>query len=101
MRREDFELGKSFRCGGRLWRCTDVGTRVVVAIRLDEVCVSGSDGERTLDQHEAEAEGWFHGPPYAVAEAIFDEDDQEECEPIDAERPTVEPTSSAATNSSM
>jgi hypothetical protein len=68
MRREEFAIGKPFRCGGRPWRCTDIGTRVVVAIRLDEVGVSGSDGDRTLDWHEAEAKGWFQGPPYAVAE---------------------------------
>jgi hypothetical protein len=80
MRHEDFAIGKPFRCGGKQWRCTDVGTRVVVAIRVDEVGVAGVDGKRTLDQHEAEADGWFNGPPYAVAETVFDEHDQEGCE---------------------
>ncbi|WP_201274196.1 hypothetical protein [Microvirga brassicacearum] len=27
--------------------------------------------------------GWFNGPPYAVAETVFDEDDLEACEPVD------------------
>ena len=34
---------------------------------------------RTLNRAEAEAEGWFHGPPYAVAESVFDEHDIEGC----------------------
>jgi hypothetical protein len=34
---------------------------------------------RTLDRIEAEAEGWFKGPPYAVAESVFDEYEQEGC----------------------
>jgi hypothetical protein len=28
---------------------------------------------------EAEAQGWLNGPPYAVAESVFDEDDFEGC----------------------
>ena len=81
MRREEFEIGKAFHSGGRLWRCTDIGTRIIAAIRLDEVSVGGAGGDRTLDRQEADAEGWFRGPPYAVAETVFDEDDQEGCEP--------------------
>jgi len=42
---------------------------------------AGTAGDRTPDQQEAEAEGWFRGPPYAVAETVFDEHDQEGCEP--------------------
>ena len=84
MRLDEFEVGKAFRCDGRLWRCTDIGTRAVLAIRLDQVEVRGTAGDRTLDQQQAEAEGWFCGPPYAVAETVFDEDDQEGCEPATA-----------------
>lgn len=36
---------------------------------------------RTLSRAEAEAEGWFNGPPYAVAESVFDEYDMEDCSP--------------------
>jgi hypothetical protein len=32
---------------------------------------------RTLSGAEAAAEGWFRGPPYAVAESVFDENDIE------------------------
>lgn len=55
MKLEEFKIGEEFVCGGRLWKCTDIGTRVVVAIRkLDD---------------------WGAGPPYDVAETVFDEDD--------------------------
>jgi hypothetical protein len=81
MKHADFRIGGEFWCGGRQWRCTDIGTRTIVAIRLDEVEV-GSDrpqGRRTLDRAKAEAEGWFEGPPYAVGESVFDEYDQRAC----------------------
>jgi hypothetical protein len=42
---------------------------------------------RTLDRAEAEAEGWFGGPPYAVAERVFDEYDIEGCSPKPEETP--------------
>ncbi len=35
MRHSEFVIGQSFNTGQRLWRCTDVGTRLVVAIRVD------------------------------------------------------------------
>ncbi len=35
--------------------------------------------DRTLNGAEAEQEGWFNGPPYAVAEHLFDEYDLEGC----------------------
>jgi hypothetical protein len=76
MQHNEFVIGKTFWCGGRLWRCTDIGTRVIIAIRLDRVDVEGSAPElrRILGRVEAEAEGWFNGPPYAVVESVFDED---------------------------
>lgn len=82
MRIEDFRIGEEFTCGERRYLCTDIGTRVVAAIRVDAVEVGSSDGQRkTLDRAGAQAEGWFNGPPYAVAEVLFDEDDREGCEP--------------------
>lgn len=67
MRREDFQIGSVFVCGDDRWRCTDVGTRIIVAIRLD---------------HEDDP-SWYNGPPYAVAESVFDEYDQEGCNEVD------------------
>ena len=79
MEHGDFRFGMIFMCGDRLWRCTDIGTRVIVAIRIDAVEVASSGGGRFLNQAQAEADGWFDGPPYAVAEVVFDEDDFEVC----------------------
>lgn len=82
MQHSEFKIGGTFRCGGRLWRRTDIGTRTIVAIRVDRVEVGGSPAvRRTLNDAEAEAEGWFRGPPYAVAESVFDENDIEGCSP--------------------
>lgn len=64
MRHADFVIGCEFRCGGRAWRCTDVGTRTIVAVQL---------GQPT---------SWYAGPPYAVVETVFDENDLPGCEPI-------------------
>ena len=65
MEREQFKIGETFWCCGKAWRCTDIGTRVVVAICLDH------DDDPT----------WYDGPPYAVAEVVFDEYDLEGCTP--------------------
>jgi len=82
VKHSDFAIGQTFWCGGRQWRCTDLGTRTVVAICVDSLTLPhASTGlSRTLNGAEAEAEGWFNGPPYAVAETVFDEDSQEACE---------------------
>jgi hypothetical protein len=56
MRHCDFYVGLDFYTATGRWRCTDVGTRVIVAIRLD-----------------APDDSWYHGPPYAVAESVLDE----------------------------
>lgn len=96
----DFRIGTRFTLSGKRYRCTDVGTRVVVAIRLDGVRVSRSQvggrgieaaadkfpgpvGEQTiLTAAEAEADGWFVGPPFAVVEHVIDETDLSGCEPL-------------------
>uniref|UniRef100_Q07SS3 Uncharacterized protein n=1 Tax=Rhodopseudomonas palustris (strain BisA53) TaxID=316055 RepID=Q07SS3_RHOP5 len=58
MEHSDFKIGTEFLTAAGRWRCTDVGTRTIAAIRLD------------LD-HDA---SWYNGPPYAVPEQVFDED---------------------------
>jgi hypothetical protein len=35
MHHSEFRIGTVFRCGDKSWRCTDVGSRVVVAKCLD------------------------------------------------------------------
>lgn len=55
----DFHIGCYFNCGDETWLCTDVGQRVVIAIKLPKHVKDYS---------------WFNGPTYAVAEIVFDED---------------------------
>ena len=55
---EEFTIGTRFCMGGTpevVWRCTDVGSRTVIAIE--------------------EREDWESGPPFAVEEIVFDEYD--------------------------
>lgn len=68
MKHEEFQIGKEFWCGGRRWRCTDVGTRTIVAISMESHYIIHG-GKRT----ETTDESWLAGPPYAVAEDVFDE----------------------------
>jgi hypothetical protein len=63
MKHSDFRIGCEFLSGSGRWRCTDVGKRTITAIRLNH------------DDDPA----WYNGPPYAVAESVFDEDDIEGC----------------------
>jgi hypothetical protein len=35
MKHSAFKIGMEFMTGAGRWRCTDVGTRTIVAIRLD------------------------------------------------------------------
>ena len=37
MRHDEFQIGDTFWCGGHKWRCTDIGTRVIIAMRLDHI----------------------------------------------------------------
>ena len=67
MTHRDFKVGLEFTCNGNRWRCTDVGTRTICAICLDE--------------HPDDA-SWYTGPPYAVAEYVFDENDMAGSRPI-------------------
>jgi hypothetical protein len=71
MKHADFTIGCEFTTAAGSWRCTDVGTRTIVAIRLD------------LDDDPS----WYNGPPYAVVETVFDEDGIEDCEPVTSSRP--------------
>ncbi|MBI2492566.1 MAG: hypothetical protein HYV94_10790 [Candidatus Rokubacteria bacterium] len=87
MKHEEFRIGIEFWCGGRRWRCTDVGTRTVVGICLEPHEVVSVTGDVEAD---VEAGGittrtittddsWLAGPPYAVVEEVFDEHSIEDC----------------------
>ena len=59
---KEFTIGLEFNCGGSRWRCSDVGTRVIAAFQLNK-----------------DDPSWYNGPPYAVQEMVFDENDMEGC----------------------
>lgn len=63
MRLSDFHIGLEFWMSGSRWRCTDVGTRLVIAIKLD---------------HDDDP-SWYGGPPYAVCEHTIDPHDSPAC----------------------
>ncbi|AHX13333.1 hypothetical protein CH75_09585 [Dyella jiangningensis] len=63
MKHSDFHIGLEFvGSAGFHWRCTDVGTRTILAIQLDR-----------KDPH------WYRGPPYIAKETVFDEHEIERC----------------------
>lgn len=62
MTKANFQIGTEFYTTAGKWRCTDIGTRVIVAIRLDQDDAS-----------------WYNGPPFAVTEWVFDEYDLGGC----------------------
>jgi hypothetical protein len=61
MDRSDLTIGGTFWCGEQPWRCTDIGTRTIVAIRIDGVEVAGTEpGLRWTLGHSAAAELRLH-----------------------------------------
>jgi hypothetical protein len=63
MKPSDFHIGLEFLGpAGFRWRCTDVGTRTVVAVQLDH-----------------DDPDWYRGPPYIVQEVVFDEHETGRC----------------------
>ena len=70
MKHSDFQIGREFLTETGRWRCTDVGKRTIVAIKLDH-----DDDPR-----------WYNGPPYAVVERVFDEYDLEGLSPAPKQR---------------
>jgi hypothetical protein len=76
MNHSDFFIGCAFLTGAGRWRCTDIGTRVIVAM--------------CMDTHPDDP-SWYNGPPYAVAESVFDEEDQQGCTPLPLPGPGTAP----------
>ena len=85
MQHRDFSIGMEFWCGGKRWRCTDVGTRVIVAICLEPRDMVRSephptDKTKRVQTHFVSNDPRdLSGPPYGVAESVFDEYDVEAC----------------------
>lgn len=85
MKHEEFSIGAQFWCGGKRWRCTDIGTRVITAISLEphEIVTISDDpndpSKRIEHRQMTDDPSWLVGPPYKVAESVFDEYDIEGC----------------------
>jgi hypothetical protein len=85
MKHSDFRIGLEFWCGGKRWCCSDVGTRVITAISLEPhelVEVISSDdasGPTQTRRHTTDDPAWLIGPPYKIAESVFDEYDIDGC----------------------
>ena len=83
MDKNEFQVGQEFYTNSGLWRCTDIGTRVIVAIYLNQDDVSN-----------------YNGPPFSIPEHVFDEYDIEGCslDAADFEENTDEPIKSQKFN---
>lgn len=85
MKRSEFSVGQEFWCGGKRWRCTDVGTRMIAAICLEpnEIVSMVPSRHPGAPWHEVRSitddPSWHAGPPYAVEECVFDEFDMPGC----------------------
>jgi antitoxin ParD1/3/4 len=66
MKHADFQIGMEFLTATGRWRVTDIGTRTVIAIKLDQA-----------DPRN------YNGPPYSIVESVFDEYAFEGCAPVD------------------
>jgi len=44
MEHKEFAIGATFWCGGGLWRCTDIGTRVIIATGASGISLGDSIG---------------------------------------------------------
>lgn len=83
MKHSDFHIGTEFFTETGKWRCTDVGTRVIVAISLEyrelvrvRWCESG---ERIEERVTSDDPCDLAGPPYMLVEHVFDEYSIEGC----------------------
>jgi hypothetical protein len=87
MNRGEFAIGQAFTTDHGLWRCTDIGTRTVIAIRIDAAEVvavlGGRETQSVVDPRRDPS--WLNGLPYALAETVFDEYDFAALRPV-AER---------------
>ena len=81
MKHNEFAMGADFLYQDEEYRVTDIGSRVIVAIRVSSVNIYRDGKHLTLTKEEAEAEGWFKRP-YALVEHIFDENEMPLCKPV-------------------
>ena len=88
MELSDFVIGETFWTHHGAFLCTDIGTRVVVAVKLGprEIARAESvDGELRITKRIDDDPSWLNGPPYAVEEVVFDENELLGCFRTEAE----------------
>jgi len=83
MEHSDFTIGMTFFTATGPWRCTDIGTRVIVAIVLKPRnmvrCTLGVAGTLLKESFISDDPRDLEGPPYGVVEIVFDEADLDGC----------------------
>ena len=82
MKHSEFHIGMEFFTGSGRWRCTDVGTRVIAAISLeprDTVRSWKDDSGKNEEHFMSDDPRDLIGPPYKVAEHVFDEYGMDGC----------------------
>ena len=65
MKLSDFVIGEDFLTAIGPWRCTDIGTRTITAVRWPD--------SRQAPREYAQRDLWLAGPPYVLPEVVFDE----------------------------
>ena len=78
MELKDFAIGETFWTHVGAFRCTDIGTRVVVAVKLGARVIARAErveGELQITKRMDDDPSWLNGPPYAVEEVVFDENE--------------------------
>jgi len=80
MHLHDFKIDTEFFAASGKWRCTDVGSRTIIAVKLGPRKVVSVDTEQgTVTGSVQDDESCLAGPPYAVEEVVFDENDIRGC----------------------
>jgi hypothetical protein len=88
MELRDFVSGETSWTHAGAFRCTDIGTRVVVAVKLGSRAIGRAetvDGELQITKRIDDDPSWLNGPPYAVEEVVFDENELLGCFRSEAE----------------
>jgi hypothetical protein len=82
MKHGEFAIGRHFVCGDHRWLCTDVGSRVIVAVRADTAEIAVTENGVTRREVRDVTPRDLAGPPYFLAEQVFDEDELPGCTPV-------------------
>jgi len=88
MELSDFAIGETFWTRHGAFRSTDIGARVVVAVKLGPREIGRAenvDGELQITKRIDDDPTWLNGPPYAVEELVFDENEMLGCFRTEAE----------------